>query len=501
MSEYFDSREAAETFLIEAKTYKATFFARIINHGTEKWMVSYHSKRDILASPHIEVLEDHSAEIPRITNSVWPDREREVRQAKEREEVRARELQEREEARRNERQKQEERIAAIKAAREVKGSCSMCGKPLGLFAKLMGRVQHGSCSQFREDASAVSILASGPVPSLERTEPEPTVPSTASRAGVAVVSVVVRADAGATAPVAPASPAKTQRADQPRLDDPELRQAIQSLTSYISLSPGFHAVKGAGSEGEVMVAVEQFKRLHERYSGCYELHYAYAAALQVAAQGKSAEDVLTKCVKGHPGEWLARETLKQKALYSWNPFFQPEFSSAEGAKVHPLINDFVKTVVLVPTRKQLVPRAVLFLRDGANELPTTKLRACKMEFMTTISQVTNPQVIAINCRIYDDPNNPFQCEEVGCPLRPFGSAKRLAFELLARQDTFEFVVLDEAGIVKHVRRITPSARMQAVHARLARILETNEAPDPSMSDVVAAIRRHQSILDPRQILY
>jgi len=66
MSEYFSSREDAEKFLIDAKTYNATFFARILNSGVEKWMVSYHSRRDILSSPYIQVLEDHSDEIPNI---------------------------------------------------------------------------------------------------------------------------------------------------------------------------------------------------------------------------------------------------------------------------------------------------------------------------------------------------------------------------------------------------------------------------------------------------
>lgn len=66
MSEYFNNRQEAERFLIDAKTYNATFFAKIRNSGVEQWMVSYTARRDILSSPYIEVLEDHSSEIANI---------------------------------------------------------------------------------------------------------------------------------------------------------------------------------------------------------------------------------------------------------------------------------------------------------------------------------------------------------------------------------------------------------------------------------------------------
>jgi hypothetical protein len=218
-------------------------------------------------------------------------------------------------------------------------------------------------------------------------------------------------------------------------------------------------------------------------------------------QGKTAADVLAECVQSHPGFWLAKATQKQGALYNWNPFFLPEFSPDLGVQVHPVIHRMVSTNVLLATRQGTLPRAAIFLRDRNGEFAVSKLSSCKIEFVTTISEIKSPQVVAINGRIHDDPTNPYQCEIAQCPIGPFGEKDRLPYELFVRQPTYDFVVLDGSGRVKYIRNMTPSGRMKAVHARLAQILDTTEGPKLSTSEVLTAIRRHQSVFDPKKITY
>ena len=56
MAEYFTTRAQAEIFIQEWHTKDGTtpvFFARILNHGDEKWIVNYDSRQNSSTSPHI----------------------------------------------------------------------------------------------------------------------------------------------------------------------------------------------------------------------------------------------------------------------------------------------------------------------------------------------------------------------------------------------------------------------------------------------------------------
>jgi hypothetical protein len=289
--------------------------------------------------------------------------------------------------------------------------------------------------------------------------------------------------------------------DDEGLKDPRVPKAISALMANVTLSPDANRVEGTGSDGPVMVAANLFKALHEAYPQSPNLHFAWAASLQVALQGEAAANVLSECVQSHPDFWLAKATQKQSAIFNWNPFFLPEFSPISGAQVHPMIHRMVSTNVLLATRQGILPRAVIFLRDGSDEFAVSKLSSCKIEFVITISKIKTPQVVAINGRIHDEPTNPFQCEITMCPIRPFGEKERLPTELFIRQHTYDFVILDGAGRVKYFRHITPSTRMKAVHKKLVKMLDTMEGPKLSINDVLNAISRHQSVFDPKKIAY
>ena len=63
MAEYFGTKDEAEKFIKEwfGKDGKPpVHFAKILNHGNEKWVVNYDARQNPAASPHITILEDHS---------------------------------------------------------------------------------------------------------------------------------------------------------------------------------------------------------------------------------------------------------------------------------------------------------------------------------------------------------------------------------------------------------------------------------------------------------
>jgi hypothetical protein len=69
MAEYFGTQDAAESFMREwfAKDGNLpVHFAKILNHGDEKWIVNYSGRQNPWASPYIKVLEDHSHRIAEI---------------------------------------------------------------------------------------------------------------------------------------------------------------------------------------------------------------------------------------------------------------------------------------------------------------------------------------------------------------------------------------------------------------------------------------------------
>jgi DNA-directed RNA polymerase subunit RPC12/RpoP len=285
------------------------------------------------------------------------------------------------------------------------------------------------------------------------------------------------------------------------IDDLRIARAIESVMGHIKVSQGLVEVVGIGSTGPLMRAVELFRELHEDYPGNASLHYAYAAALQVAGQGATALTVLRKCVETHPGFWIADLTLRRNSLAGWIPFLLPEFSPTIKAPVHAVIHETVRTNILLPVRRRLLPESVLFFRDTCDELDAGKLDKCKAEFMTTISEVTDPQIVAINGRLHDGPDNPYQLEVTQCPFVPLTTRERLVYELFVRQDSFDLVILDTVGKIKHVRRITPSVRMKSAHDKLMRMFDLTEGRELSTQEIITAMRKHQLVCNPGSITY
>jgi len=124
-----------------------------------------------------------------------------------------------------------------------------------------------------------------------------------------------------------------------------------------------------------------------------------------------------------------------------------------------------------------------------------------MEFMTTISEIKAPQVVAINGRIHDNPTDPFQLEVMQCPFRLASDRVRFIYELFVRQQDFYLVILDIQGKIKYCRVIKPSKAMTLVHQRIAQMFDENPGKDITNAEMVKALQRHQSTLNPQTIRY
>lgn len=283
------------------------------------------------------------------------------------------------------------------------------------------------------------------------------------------------------------------------VDNPEVAKLIAALASQVTItSPGNNQIRRLES---TVATAEELGELQRQYPKSAELHYAYAAALQLNLLGEKALKVLRECVKAHPGFWISDLTLKRNSLSIWNPFLCPEFDPGKTEVVHSAFNSILSRTLLLSTRRGVLPRAVIFHRDGNDELAVSKLGGCKIEFITTVSSVKDPQVVAINACIHDDPRNPFRTEILACPFGPWSDQHRFTYEIFVRQDDFDFVIVDGRGRVKYTRLMTPSSRMKSAHSNLAQMFDRTEGREIPESAVVQAIRRHTGSVDPNRIVY
>ena len=284
---------------------------------------------------------------------------------------------------------------------------------------------------------------------------------------------------------------------RPDLNDPSITKPIEALASQVRLSsPGTYEFLRNASTAAL---AEDIGALHRQYTRSAELHYAYAAALQLNLQGETADKVLAECAKAHPTFWIADLTMRRNSLFTWNPLTCPKFDPVEGSAVHGSINSILSKALLLTTRKGVIPRAVVFQRDDGFEV--SALHSCRIDFLTTISPVSDPQVVAINACIWDNPSDPYRTEVLACPFAEWHNAQRFSYELLVRQKDFDFVIVDRDGRVKYSRVITPSDRMKAAHSKLVQMFDESEGREISESTHVQAVRKHTSQTNPNAIVY
>lgn len=267
-------------------------------------------------------------------------------------------------------------------------------------------------------------------------------------------------------------------------------EALQIVEVSVEVHRDFVRVEGAGSEGPIMQAARKLEDAHHLHPESPLLHYAYAGGLHVAAQYKSAEEVMRACVEAHPDFPLAHFALEGWSQWK-SPFHLPAWRR-DIRSVRAAVSQAVQTNTLISTRDGILPRATMFLRDAAGDFQNLQaLQQARIELALVISAVHSPPLVGLYGRIYDDPSNPFNLEILRVPFFPRGHAERRPFELLCAQEEIDFAAIDSRDRILLNKRISFSKRMREKNQELLGLLQNSEGVELATEELVEAIRRHQ----------
>jgi len=250
----------------------------------------------------------------------------------------------------------------------------------------------------------------------------------------------------------------------------------------------------------VMAAVRKFDAAFQLHPENPLLHYAYASCLHLAMQYKSAEDEMKKCSETHPYFILANLALE--GWERWQPVFTLPPWGIKTKTVHPYISKILKTSIMLAVRDGIVPRATLFLRDAQGDFQNLQaLRSARITLASVISPVNAPQVIGVYAKIYDDPSNPYNFEEMNIPFKARGDKVRSRYEYLCIQENIDFVVIDRNDHIILNRRLPISKKMQKINKKIFKMLEASEGVEISDSQLIKAVMSHQQKFEPSDVRY
>ena len=186
-----------------------------------------------------------------------------------------------------------------------------------------------------------------------------------------------------------------------------ISEALSIIESQVDIKPGTWVVASTGSEGKVMEAARKFEASFQIHPENPLLHYAYASCLHLSMQYKPTEDEMRKCAETHAEFILAK--LAVEGWEKWQSMFTlPPWGTTTKA-FHPALSQMVKTSILLAVRDTIFPRTTLFLRDAQGDFQDLQaLRSARITLASVISPVSDPQVIRIYAKIYDNPSNPYE---------------------------------------------------------------------------------------------
>ncbi len=269
-----------------------------------------------------------------------------------------------------------------------------------------------------------------------------------------------------------------------------IAEALKIIEASVHIHGDFVRVDGAGSEGVVMEAARKLEAARQIHPESAILHFAYASALHVAAQYKTAEEVMKSCADAHPDFPLS--PLAVEGWTRWkSPFALPPWNR-DPRGVLDAVSQLVKTNVLLPTRDGLLPRATLFYRDAEHNFQNLQaLQNARIELATVISAVHELPLVGIYGRIYDDPANPFNLEVLRIPFYPRGHPVRCTYEWLCFQEEIDLAVIDGQDRILLNKRLPFSKRMKEKNQELWQRFVTLEGREIDSDELVNAVTRHQ----------
>ena len=279
-----------------------------------------------------------------------------------------------------------------------------------------------------------------------------------------------------------------------------ISEALSIIESQVDINEELVSVMSIGSEGKIMEATRKFQAAFQLHPENPLLHYAYASCLHLAMQNKSAEDEMRKCTKAHPNFILAKLALegweKWESMYTLPPW------GIKTKTVHPALSQIIKTCIMLSVRDGIVPRATIFLRDVQGDFQNLQaLKSARITITSIISPVRDTQVIGIYAKIYDDPRNPYDVEELQIPFRPRGDTIRAIYEYLCIQNDIDFVIIDSKDKILVNKRLPISQNMQKVNKKIFKMLESSEGIEITKLRLINAIMEHQQRFAASDVRY
>jgi hypothetical protein len=277
--------------------------------------------------------------------------------------------------------------------------------------------------------------------------------------------------------------------------------ALEIVEAQVRIERGFVQVESTGAGEKLMEAAHKLEEAHKLHPRNPLLHYAWASALHLAWQHKSAEDEMRGLAQSNPDFLLAGFAIE--GWERWAPPFKLPPWSSNTTSVHPAISASVVTGVLLAVRDGLEPRATLFLRDTGGDFRDVRaLRSARLDITTVISPVTNPQIVGIYASIWDDPSRPpFQVEALGAPLFPRGHSSRSKYESLCVHRDIDFVVIDNHDRILLNKRLPMSGNMRQANQRLLKLLKASAGREISEPELMDAIMSHQRAFSHSHVRY
>jgi hypothetical protein len=267
-------------------------------------------------------------------------------------------------------------------------------------------------------------------------------------------------------------------------------EALEIIESKaVQIAPGM-TIKYGGDASQAMRAAEILGQAHRLQPEDPWLHYAWASALHLAMQYKTAREEMGHLLTAHPSFHWAKFALD--GWDQWDGLFTLPPWEPSTKTVHPAISGEVKRGYVLGTRQGLQPRATLFLRDASGDFQGSSALASMRIDITTVLSDTEPLLAVVYARLWDNPQNPYQVEALGLPLHPRGSKQRCKYEYLCLQEEIDFAIIDNRDRILLNKRLPIPDRMKKAHDDLLNRLSTSAGREYSDMELISAVRAFQS---------
>jgi hypothetical protein len=282
-------------------------------------------------------------------------------------------------------------------------------------------------------------------------------------------------------------------------ENPALSEALEIIEGRaVQIVPG-GIIKYGGDASQAMRAAEMMEQAHRLQIEDPWLHYAWACALHLAMQYKTAREEMEHLLKAYPSFHWAKIALDGWAL--WDGLFALPAWEPGTKTVHPAISAEVKRGYVLGTRQGFQPRATLFLRDASDDLRgSSPLTSMRIDITTVLSD-TEPLLAVVYARIWDNPKDPYQVEALGVPLYPHGSKHRCKYEYLCLQEGIDFAIIDNQDRILLNKRLPMSDTMKKAHAELFSRLSTSPGREYSDEELASAVRAFQNRFSLSDVRY